>query len=201
MPPGGDDAHSRQGFYGWLDRRYERMLAWSMAHRAIVMAIAAAVILSSIPLYKMVRQEYIPTNVDEAEFDVNVTAPEGISLGSMDKIMQIVESEIRALPLVRLMLCDAGGGFLGGVNQGTCYVRIAPHEERIFSLAASGTRRCAADPGSPLPTSRRSAMSCSKLRARLAQATPICASRCATRRRSISAAAIGISTSSCADRI
>jgi len=131
---GGEDAHSRQGFYAWLDSRYERMLEWSMAHRAIVMAIAAAVSLSSIPLYKMVRQEYIPTNVDEAEFDVNVTAPEGISLASMDKIMQTIEGEIRALPLVRRMLCDAGGGFLGGVNQGTCYVRIAPHEERIFSL-------------------------------------------------------------------
>jgi HAE1 family hydrophobic/amphiphilic exporter-1 len=131
---GGEDAHSRQGFYAWLDSRYERMLEWSMAHRAIVMAIAAAVSLSSIPLYKMVRQEYIPTNVDEAEFDVNVTAPEGISLASMDKIMQTIEGEIRALPLVRLMLCDAGGGFLGGVNQGTCYVRIAPHDERIFSL-------------------------------------------------------------------
>ena len=131
---GGEDAHSRQGFYAWLDRRYERMLEWSMAHRAVIMAVAAVVSLSSIPLYKMVRQEYIPTNVDEAEFDVNVTAPEGISLASMDKIMQTVEGEIRALPLVRLMLCDAGGGFLGGVNQGTCYVRIAPHEERIFSL-------------------------------------------------------------------
>ena len=128
---GGEDAHSRQGFYAWLDSRYERMLAWSMAHRAIVMAIAAVVSLSSIPLYKMVRQEYIPTNVDEAEFDVNVTAPEGISLASMDKIMQTVEGEIRALPLVRLMLCDAGGGFLGGVNQGTCYVRIAPHDEHL----------------------------------------------------------------------
>jgi HAE1 family hydrophobic/amphiphilic exporter-1 len=32
------------------------------------------------------------------------------------------------------MLCDAGGGFLGGVNQGSCYVRIAPHEERTFSM-------------------------------------------------------------------
>ena len=131
---GGGDAQSRQGFYAWLDSRYERMLRWSMAHRAIVMGIAAAVTLSSIPLYKMVRQEYIPTNVDEAEFDVNVTAPQGISLASMDKIMQTVEAEIRALPLVRLLLCDAGGGFLGGVNQGNCYVRIAPHEERIFSL-------------------------------------------------------------------
>ncbi len=48
--------------------------------------------------------------------------------------MQAVEDEMRAMPLVRLLLCDAGGGFLGGVNQGSCYVRIAPHEERIFSF-------------------------------------------------------------------
>ena len=198
---GGEDAHSRQGFYAWIDSRYERMLAWSMAHRAIVMAIAAVVSLSSIPLYKMVRQEYIPTNVDEAEFEVNVTAPEGISLASMDKIMQTVENEIRALPLVRLMLCDAGGGFLGGVNQGSCYVRIAPHEERIFSLGrlwheTLRGRRWVAFTDNYFAARRHAATA-----RRASPNTPICASRCATRRRSISAAAVWISTSSCAARI
>ena len=128
------EARSRHGFYGWIDRHYERMLMWSMTHRAIVMWVAAIVILSSIPLYTLVRQEYIPSDVDEAEFDVRVTAPQGISLASMDDIMRIVEEEIRAVPLVRLMLCDAGGGFLGGVSQGSCYIRIAPHEERTFSM-------------------------------------------------------------------
>lgn len=128
------EARSRHGFYGWIDRHYERMLMWSMTHRAIVMWVAAIVVLSSMPLYTLVRQEYIPSDVDEAEFDVRVTAPQGISLASMDDIMRIVEGEIRAVPLVRLMLCDAGGGFLGGVSQGSCYVRIAPHEERTFSM-------------------------------------------------------------------
>ena len=75
-----------------LDRPPLRAHAqWSMAHRAIVMWIAATVVLSSIPLYTLVRQEYIPSNVDEAEFDVNVTAPQGISLAAMDEIMRIVE--------------------------------------------------------------------------------------------------------------
>ncbi|MGB7947095.1 MAG: efflux RND transporter permease subunit, partial [Candidatus Binatia bacterium] len=82
----------------------------------------------------LVRQEYIPSNVDEAEFDVRVTAPKGVSVAAMDEIMRAVEAELRATPWVRLMLCDAGGGFLSGVNRGRCYVRIAPHEERIFSL-------------------------------------------------------------------
>jgi HAE1 family hydrophobic/amphiphilic exporter-1 len=31
-------------------------------------------------------------------------------------------------------LSTAGGGFLGGVNQGDAYVRIAPHEERTLSI-------------------------------------------------------------------
>jgi HAE1 family hydrophobic/amphiphilic exporter-1 len=129
-----EKARSRRGFYAWIDRHYERMLNWSMAHRLAVMAFAAIVVLSSIPLYKVVRQEYIPGNVDEAEFDVFVTAPEGASLASMDEIMRAVEEEIRAISWVRLMLCDAGSGFLGGVAQGSCYVRIAPHGERIFTF-------------------------------------------------------------------
>jgi HAE1 family hydrophobic/amphiphilic exporter-1 len=32
-------------------------------------------------------------------------------------------------------LSSAGGSFLGGVNQGSAYVRIAPHEERTLSLS------------------------------------------------------------------
>jgi HAE1 family hydrophobic/amphiphilic exporter-1 len=128
------EARSRRGFYAWIDRHYERMLHWSMTHRFAVMLLAGFVVLSSIPLYPLVQQEYIPSNVDEAEFDVNVTAPQGTSLASMDEIMRAVENEIRGVPWVRLLLCDAGGGFISGVGTGGCYVRIAPHEERIFSF-------------------------------------------------------------------
>ena len=97
-------------------------------------------VLSSIPLYTLVQQEYIPSNVDEAEFEVNVTAPQGTSLAAIDAIMQAVESELRAIPLVRLMLCDAGGGFISGVGTGGCYVRIAPHDERVFSFSRALAR-------------------------------------------------------------
>jgi HAE1 family hydrophobic/amphiphilic exporter-1 len=132
--PGSEESLSRQGFYAWIDRHYERMLRWSMAHRVAVMMFAGLVVLSSIPLYTLVQQEYIPSNVDEAEFEVNVTAPQGTSLASIDEIMRAVENELRAIPLVRLMLCDAGGGFISGVGTGGCYVRIAPHVERVFSF-------------------------------------------------------------------
>ncbi|HEY7714412.1 MAG TPA: efflux RND transporter permease subunit [Candidatus Binatia bacterium] len=127
-------ARSRSGFYAWIDRGYEKILRWSMAYRPVIMGFAGIVVLSSIPLYSLVRQEYIPSNVDEGEFDVNISAPQGTSLAAMDDIMRAIEAELRAVPLVRLLLCDAGGGFISGVSSGGCYVRIAPHDERVFSF-------------------------------------------------------------------
>jgi hydrophobic/amphiphilic exporter-1 (mainly G- bacteria), HAE1 family len=125
---------SRTGFYSRIDRFYTNLLTYSMRHRTAVAIIAIAVILSSIPLYNMVGQEYIPTDVDEAEFDVNVSAPQEANLASMDEVMRRVEADLKSIEGVRLMLVSAGGGFLGGLNNGRAYVRIAPHEERKFSF-------------------------------------------------------------------
>ena len=96
--------------------------------------VAIAVAVSSVPLYRVVKQEYIPTDVDEAEFEVSVNAPEGTNVGAMIESMNSIEKDLLTTPGVRLVLANAGGGFLGGVNQGSAYIRIAPHEERTFSL-------------------------------------------------------------------
>ena len=132
---GHDLAASRRGFYHWLDRGYSRLLAWAMRHRLLIASLALVVIASNVPLYRIVKQEYIPTDVDEAEFDVNVNAPEGTGLAAMNEAMLSVEKELQSTPGVRVILASAGGSFLGGVNQGSVYVRIAPHEERKFSLS------------------------------------------------------------------
>src|SRR5262249_49676742 len=115
---------SRRGFYAWIERGYMWMLDFVIQHRVLVMCLAFGVIASALPLYTTVRQEYIPSDVDEAEFDVNVTAPERASLAAMDGVMQTVEAELHETPGVRLVLTFAGGGFLGNVNQGGAYVRI-----------------------------------------------------------------------------
>jgi HAE1 family hydrophobic/amphiphilic exporter-1 len=127
-------AKSRKGFYGWIDYTYTQMLSFAMRHRVAVAVVALLVIFSSVPLYGMVKQDYLPSDVDESEFDVNVTAREGTSLASMDEAMRAVEQQISSTPGVEVVLATAGGGFIGGVNQGSAYVRIAPIEERSFSL-------------------------------------------------------------------
>jgi HAE1 family hydrophobic/amphiphilic exporter-1 len=143
---GHDAAGSRKGFYRWIDRSYTVMLAFAMRHRAAVVVIALAVVLSSIPLYRAVKQEFIPTNVDEAEFEVSVNGPEGTNLAVMNETMQAIEKDISSTPGVRMVLANAGGSFLGGVNQGNVYVRIAPHEERTLSLGRLWTETMKGNP-------------------------------------------------------
>lgn len=132
---GHDGPASRRGFYRFIDAGYTRLLAFAMRNRIAVAVVCLAVVFSSIPLYRTVKQEFIPTNVDEAEFQVGVNGPEGTNLAVMNEVISAMEKEILATPGVRLVLSSAGGGFLGGVNQGDAYVRIAPHEERTLSFS------------------------------------------------------------------
>jgi hydrophobic/amphiphilic exporter-1 (mainly G- bacteria), HAE1 family len=132
---GGHDAPaSRRGFYRYIDGAYTYMLAFAMRHRIAVALVSFAIVLTSIPLYRSVKQEFIPTNVDEAEFEVSVNGPEGTNLAVMNEVITAMEKDILETPGVRLVLSSSGGSFLGGVNQGSAYVRIAPHEERTLSL-------------------------------------------------------------------
>jgi HAE1 family hydrophobic/amphiphilic exporter-1 len=144
---GHGSAGSRQGFYRHVDRVYTGTLAWALGRKAVVAIVAATVIVSAYPLYRIVRQEFIPTDVDEAEFQVQVTAPEGTSTLAMDDILRAIDRDIRRIPGVRTVLSTTGGGFLATVNSGSAYVRIAPHEERIFSLTRLITGIVTLDPG------------------------------------------------------
>jgi HAE1 family hydrophobic/amphiphilic exporter-1 len=164
-----DEARSRQGFYARLDSGYEKLLRKTMAHRKLAAVLCLLVMIAAWPISKLVKVEYIPSDVDESEFEVNVNAPEGTSVAAMDEAMRAVEAEIRALPAVRTVLVNAGGGFLGGVNQGNAFVRIAPHEERKFSVERFLVSLIHLDPGAAFRGnySQRDVMT--DLRARLAK--------------------------------
>ncbi len=128
-------AGSRRGFYKYIDRSYTWMLKFVLRHRFLVWACALLVMASSVPLYGLVKQDFIPSNVDEAEFGVNLSAPEGTSLAAMNEALQAVEAELKQMPEIRLMLGQAGSSFMGSVNQAEIYLRIPPHEERTINIA------------------------------------------------------------------
>ncbi|MDB4975246.1 MAG: acrB [Myxococcaceae bacterium] len=128
------ESGSRRGLYARIDRLYERSLRWALGQRALVAGVAALVMLSAVPLYRLVKLEWVPSDVDEAEFELNVTAPQTASIGAMDQVMRTVDRELRATRGVRTALVWAGGGFMNAVNTGGAFVRLAPHAERTFSL-------------------------------------------------------------------
>jgi HAE1 family hydrophobic/amphiphilic exporter-1 len=46
--------------------------------------------------------------VDEAEFEMLVEGPEGMSLAAMDEALQAIDREVRAVPGVQLALLVTG---------------------------------------------------------------------------------------------
>lgn len=133
----GHQADSRKGFYRYIDSSYTWMLKFVMRHRIAVVVLSLAVIGSSYYFYQKVRQEYIPSNVDEGEFTVSLNAPEGTSLSAMNAGLEAVEKELRDMPEVKLMLASVGGGmgFSQSINNAEIYIRIPPHEERTVNFA------------------------------------------------------------------
>ena len=140
-------AKSRSGFYHWIEHGYLWLLRRALRFRVVVLALALLVIASNVPLYKLVKQDYIPTNVDESEFEVRVSAPEGASLLSMDQAMRRVEKELNEIPGVEFVLATVGTRGFGGVNRGEVYVRLEDIEQRSFSLSRLFHGALAGDPG------------------------------------------------------
>ncbi len=139
-------AGSRTGFYARIDRAYERSLRFALGHRLVVSLVGLGLVLCSVPLYHLVKQEYIPSDVDEAEFEVRITAPLNASISAMDQVMRRVDEDLRSLRGVKTVLVDAGGGWIGGVNGGNAFVRLEPHEKRVFSLSRLWNELLAGNP-------------------------------------------------------
>lgn len=145
--PNPNDPSSRRGFYRWIELGYMWCLRRSMRHRWAVLLVSLAVLASNVPLYQMVKQDYIPTNVDESEFEVSLQAREGTSLASMDDTIRQVEQLLADIPGVELTLATVGTRGFGGVNRAEVYVRLQDVTTRSFSLGRFWRGLFSGDPG------------------------------------------------------
>ena len=80
----------------------------------------------------MVPQEFIPSNVDEGEFEVRIVAPEAASLKAMIDVTRKLEDDFRRSPTIRLLLAIAGSGGTG-INNARFCVQLLPHAQRVFT--------------------------------------------------------------------
>jgi HAE1 family hydrophobic/amphiphilic exporter-1 len=112
--------------YAKIDQVYGRMLLWSLHHRAVMMAIAAAVVVSAAFLYPIVGKELVPDD-DQGEFTVNVRLPRGTSYARTEEFIKPIEKEILALPSLSRVQQFVNAGY-GNFN-----VTMKPLEERNIS--------------------------------------------------------------------
>ena len=122
-----DSKHSK--IFGPLDRVYTRMLEWSMAHRGIVSALAVLVLLSSVPIFRMVSVNFTPQD-DQSEFDLSLRAPEGTSLEATEVFANRVAAAIRQVPEVTYTMITVAGDSAGTLNTASIYVRLKDIEDR-----------------------------------------------------------------------
>ncbi|MHB8897638.1 MAG: efflux RND transporter permease subunit, partial [Thermoguttaceae bacterium] len=127
-------AASRRGFYRWIEVGYDVCLRLSMRYRWLVLGLSLLVIASNVPLYYLVSKDYIPTNVDEGEFEVNVTAPEGATLKTMESTLATVEAELEEVEGITTILSTIGSSGMSRLNSASIYVRLVDMEKRGFSL-------------------------------------------------------------------
>jgi HAE1 family hydrophobic/amphiphilic exporter-1 len=126
---------SRRGFYRWIEGSYMFFLRQSMRFRWLVLILVIATIAANVPLYHLVKQDYIPTDVDESEFEARITAPEGVSIASMEAMIDAVEPQVLAIPGVNHALTTIGAGGGGrSANSASMYVRLDDIEHRSFSF-------------------------------------------------------------------
>jgi HAE1 family hydrophobic/amphiphilic exporter-1 len=138
---------SRRGFYRYIEDFYMWCLRFSMRRRWFVLAVSLAVIASNVPLYRMVQQDYIPTDVDEGEFEARISAPEGTSIGAMEEMILAVEPKVRNIPGVVHVLSTVSGSSPRGTSSASMYVRLDDLEGRVFSFGRLFRGLLAGDPG------------------------------------------------------
>src|ERR1044071_3447170 len=106
-----------------------------MKHRWVVVLACVAVILSILPLFMFVGKNFLPVD-DQAQFELNVRAPEGFTLANTSNLAQRIATDVRSLPGVTDTLTTIGGGQQEQVNVASIYVKMTPIEERKFSQQA-----------------------------------------------------------------
>ena len=139
------------GAYRRLEAAYERLLAWSLHRRWIVVLLGVAILASGWYLVTRSRLEFVVDD-DMSEFEVVAEAPPGSSLDRTSELIQQMEAEIRRVPEVTTLFVTAGvrGQYQSNVSDISIYVGLTHLSERKRSqqeIMQDVRRRLAAFPG------------------------------------------------------
>jgi HAE1 family hydrophobic/amphiphilic exporter-1 len=115
--------------YVSLERGYRRILAWGLAHRPSVIALALGSVALGVYLASGVPVNFV-TAEDRSEFNVWLKLPLGATLERTQATAAQAEALIAELPEVRDLFTTIGAGSQQRVNEATVYVQLLPKARR-----------------------------------------------------------------------
>jgi HAE1 family hydrophobic/amphiphilic exporter-1 len=129
--PGHGSKESR--LFAPIEAAYLALLRWAMLRRWTVVATAALVLSSTVPLFVLADKTFLPED-DQAEFEISARAPEGTSLESTELIANRLAAQVRSeAPEVDYTLVTVADDPARTANLLTVYVRLKPLDQRTRS--------------------------------------------------------------------
>lgn len=117
------------GLFKVMDSSYRRMLLWSMSHRWAIVLLCGLVMVSTVPISKMIGYDFLPSD-DQALFEILIKNPPGTSIEGTDAAMKRAEAEVRKLPGVLNVVTTIGSDIQKQVDRGSLIVEMTPPHER-----------------------------------------------------------------------
>ncbi|MBC7928277.1 MAG: efflux RND transporter permease subunit [Bryobacteraceae bacterium] len=113
---------------GFFERIYVGMLAWSMRHRLVIMAICVVVLGSTFIINQYVGRDWMPQD-DQSELGVWLELPEGSSSDATEKLSLEVARKLEKVPGV-IASIPASQGIVPRITMSFITVLLKPQDER-----------------------------------------------------------------------
>ena len=115
-------------FFEMLSGRYQKAIAWSLAHRTVVVGAAVVIFFFSLFLTRFLGSAFFPSS-DQSEFTIGVNASPGSSLEQTGAISARLEEVLKRRPEVMTTLTTIGAGN-DPVTKGNILVKLVKKNQR-----------------------------------------------------------------------
>jgi HAE1 family hydrophobic/amphiphilic exporter-1 len=116
-------------WFGPMERGYDRLLRWSMAHRWVIVLASVGALVSTVPLFGVAGKDFLPKN-DESQFAVSVRAPEGTTVEQTELIASRIGREVKKIPGVNYTVVMVGEDERRTPNLASIFVKLVDVDHR-----------------------------------------------------------------------
>lgn len=124
-----------EAYHAFVDRRYARILRWSVTHTKTVSLLAAATIVGGFMVAAMIPSGFF-SKADRSEFLGVINLPQGTGIQTAKDVGARVAAGLKDIPHVRDVFFTIGGGQDQRVNRISYYIALTPKSDRPITSFA-----------------------------------------------------------------